>query len=297
MQIGYIGLGKMGKGMVLHLLEKGHNVVAWNRSPQPRQEVVAAGASVTNTVAELVTAIKTPRVIWLMLPAKDVINSMIKELIPLLQKGDLIIDGGNSHYKDTVKNAQLITAAGIRFMDVGVSGGPAGARNGACLMIGGEEKDYQELQTLFSDIAAPNAQAFFSGHGAGHFVKMVHNGIEYGMMQAMGEGFSVLKLSPYKFDLQQVAQIYNNKSVIESRLVGWLESGYQKHGIELTDVSGSVAQSGEGLWTAEAAKELNVETPIIKESVEFRTDSQAKPSYTGKVLNVLRNEFGGHKVD
>jgi len=232
-----------------------------------------------------------------MLPAKDVINSMIKELIPLLQKGDLIIDGGNSHYKDTIENAALLNAAGIRFMDVGVSGGPAGARNGACLMIGGEEKDYQELQTLFSDIAAPNALAFFPGHGAGHFVKMVHNGIEYGMMQAMGEGFSVLKLSPYKFDLQKVAQIYNNKSVIESRLVGWLESGYQKHGIELADVSGSVTQSGEGLWTAEAARELNVETPIIKESVEFRTYSQAKPSYTGKVLNVLRNEFGGHKVE
>lgn len=294
MQIGYIGLGKMGKNMVLRLLEKKHTVVAWNRSAEPRQEVAASGAKVVESVEELVAALPTPRVVWLMLPAKEVTNEMVKKLATILVAGDTVIDGGNSNYQDTIKNAKLLQAAGMHLLDVGVSGGPAGARNGACLMIGGEEKTYQKLRSVFSDLAALNAFAFFSGHGAGHFAKMVHNGIEYGMMQALAEGFTVLKAAPFDYDLQQVAHIYNQRSVIESRLVGWLESGYQKRGQDLVDVSGSVAHSGEGAWTVEAAKKSGVPVPIIEESLQFRIDSAAQPSYTGKVLSLLRNEFGGH---
>ncbi len=297
MQIGYIGLGKMGKNMVLHLLEKGHQVVAWNRSPEPRQEVAAAGAVAMDTVEELVQKLSEPRIVWLMLPAKDVTNEMIQKLTGLLSKDDILIDGGNSHYKDTIKNAEVLAPTGIRFMDVGVSGGPAGARTGACLMIGGSEQAYTKLESLFADIASPDAYRFFPGSGAGHFVKMVHNGIEYGMMQAIGEGFEVLKRSPYKIDLMKAAQIYNNRSVIESRLVGWLESGYKKRGVELSEVSGSVSHSGEGQWTVEAAKELDVLVPIIEGSLEFRIHSQNTPSYTGKVVSLLRNEFGGHQVE
>jgi 6-phosphogluconate dehydrogenase len=296
MQIGYIGLGKMGKNMVLHLLEKGHEVVAWNRSPEPGQEVAAAGAKVVQSVEELVESLSGRRVIWLMLPAKEVTNQMIQKLSSLLKKDDILIDGGNSQYTDTIANAKVLTPAGIRFLDVGTSGGPAGARNGACLMIGGDQEAYHSLQSLFEDIASKDAYRFFPGYGAGHFVKMVHNGIEYGMMQAIAEGFEVLKESPYKIDLLQAAQIYNNRSVIESRLVGWLESGYQKHGTELEDISGTVAHSGEGQWTVEAAKELGVAIPIIEGSLQFRIDSAQNPTYTGKVVSLLRNEFGGHEV-
>jgi 6-phosphogluconate dehydrogenase len=297
MQIGYIGLGKMGKNMVLQLLEKGHQVVAWNRSPEPRQEVQTAGATTVETIEEMVSQLNSPRIIWLMLPAKEVTNQMIAKLASLLSKDDILIDGGNSHYIDTVQNAEQLAPTGIRFLDVGTSGGPAGARAGACLMIGGNPEAYQIVRPLFADIASPDAYRFFPGYGAGHFVKMIHNGIEYGMMQAIAEGFAVLKESPYKIDLVQAAQIYNNRSVIESRLVGWLESGYDKRGVELEEISGTVAHSGEGQWTVDAAEELGVKVPIIKASLQFRIESEKNPSYTGKVVSLLRNEFGGHQVE
>lgn len=296
MQLGYIGLGKMGKNMVLRLVERGYQVVAWNRSEAPRQEVAAAGGVTPATVEELVSALPTPRLIWLMLPAGEVTQTMIKQLIPLLQKGDTIIDGSNNFYKNTQEHNHLLKEAGIHFYDAGISGGPAGARHGACVMAGGDEPPTPEIEQLFKDVAAPEAYQFFPGSGAGHFVKMVHNGIEYGMMQAIGEGFEVMKASPYSLDLLKVAQLYNQGSVIESRLIGWLISGYQKQGIELQNISGSVKHSGEGQWTVETAKELKVPVPIIEGSLQFRIDSQNRPSYTGQVVSVLRNEFGGHEV-
>lgn len=297
MQLGYIGLGKMGKNMVLHLLEKKHQIVAWNRSPEPRAQVAAAGATVVESVEELIAALPAPRVLWLMLPAGDVTKEMIAKLADLLHTGDTVIDGANSFYKNTVEMAALLEPKGIRFIDVGVSGGPNGARNGACLMIGGNQAAFDAFEPLFVDIAAPGAYRFFPGNGAGHFVKMVHNGIEYGMMQAIGEGFEVLRASNFNLNLVDTAEIYNNRSVIESRLVGWLVSGYAKNGVELANISGAVAHSGEGQWTVETAKELGVSVPIIEGSLQFRIDSQQKPSYTGQVVSVLRNEFGGHKVE
>ncbi len=296
MQLGYIGLGKMGKNMVLRLIEKGHQVVAWNRSEAPRQEIVTAGGATTSSVEELVSTLPTPRCIWLMLPAGEVTHDMITQLIPLLKAGDTIIDGSNNFYKNTQQHNQLLKPTGIHFYDAGVSGGPGGARNGACVMAGGDEAPTPEIEKLFKDVAAPDAYQFFPGAGAGHFVKMVHNGIEYGMMQAIGEGFEVMKASTYNLDLLKVAQLYNQGSVIESRLIGWLTSGYQKQGIELEAISGSVKHSGEGQWTVETAKELKVPVPIIEGSLQFRIDSQQHPSYTGQVVSVLRNEFGGHEV-
>lgn len=296
MQLGYIGLGKMGKNMVLRLIEKGHQVVAWNRSEAPRQEIVTAGGATTSSVEELVSTLPTPRCIWLMLPAGEVTHDMIAQLIPLLKAGDTIIDGSNNFYKNTQQHNQLLKPTGIHFYDAGVSGGPGGARNGACVMAGGDEVPTPEIEKLFKDVAAPDAYQFFPGAGAGHFVKMVHNGIEYGMMQAIGEGFEVMKASTYNLDLLKVAQLYNQGSVIESRLIGWLISGYQKQGIELEAISGSVKHSGEGQWTVETAKELKVPVPIIEGSLQFRIDSQQHPSYTGQVVSVLRNEFGGHEV-
>jgi 6-phosphogluconate dehydrogenase len=296
MQIGYIGLGKMGKNMVLRLLEKGHEVVAWNRSPEPREEVAAAGAVVTETVGELVQQLSTPRVVWLMLPAGDVTHLMIKQLAGLLAPGDILIDGSNNFYKEATKHKELLSTKSVHFFDAGVSGGPSGARNGACVMIGGSEEMYDRVEPLFKDIAAPEAYQFFPGAGAGHFIKMVHNGIEYGMMQAIGEGFEVLKKSAFNLDLEKVAKLYNNGSVIESRLIGWLVSGYQKNGQDLSGISGSVKHSGEGQWTVETAKEMNIPVPIIEGALQFRIDSANNPSYTGKVVSVLRNEFGGHEV-
>jgi 6-phosphogluconate dehydrogenase len=296
MQLGYIGLGKMGKNMVLRLLEKKHAVVAWNRSPEPRREVARAGAQTVETIAELINALALPRTIWLMLPAGDATHEMIEHLLPLLSADDTIIDGSNNFYKNTIAHNTQLQAKKIHFFDAGISGGPAGARHGACVMVGGDESQLPRVDGLFADIAAPGAYQFFPGSGAGHFTKMVHNGIEYGMMQAIGEGFEVLRAAPFSLDLHKVAQLYNKGSVIESRLIGWLVSGYLKHSTDLTDIAGSIKHSGEGQWTVETAKELNIPVPVIEASLQFRIDSTKSPSYTGQVVSVLRNEFGGHDV-
>jgi 6-phosphogluconate dehydrogenase len=181
-------------------------------------------------------------------------------------------------------------------MDAGVSGGPGGARRGASVMVGGREEDFERLEDLFAAIAAPAAYQFFEGYGAGHFVKMVHNGIEYGMMQALAEGFTILKKSEYQLDLSKVAEIYNNGSVIESRLVGWLQSGLKVFGEDLKGVSGSVGHTGEGEWTVKTAEAMKIKADIIAAALEFRKKSASSPSYTGQVLSALRNQFGGHSL-
>lgn len=273
MQIGYIGLGKMGKNMVLHLLDKGHEVVAWNRSPEPRQEVVAAGAIAVETVEELVQKLTGPRIVWLMLPAKTVTDEMIQKMSELLSPGDIVIDGGNNFYKEATTHKEILAAKNIFFFDAGVSGGPSGARTGACIMVGGDEEMYSKIEPLIKDASAPDAYRFFPGAGAGHFVKMIHNGIEYGMMQAIGEGFEIMKKSEFKLDLMKVAELYNNGSVVRSYLVECLISAFQKKGQDLEGVSTTVGMLGEGEWTAQTARELKVPAPIIEGSVQFRLDS------------------------
>jgi 6-phosphogluconate dehydrogenase len=295
MKIGYIGLGKMGMGQVKLLLEKGHEIVAWNRSKEPLEEAVKSGAIKAESFQDLVSELPTPKVVWVMLP-HNVLDETLNQLLPLLSGGDVVIDGGNSHYTDSLRRAKELETKGIKFMDVGTSGGPYGARNGACLMIGGPKEVYESLEPLFADLALPGAYLYCGKAGAGHFTKMVHNGIEYGMMQAIGEGFEVLKKSEFDLDLEKVARLYNNGSVIESRLVGWLEKAYKEHGSELNGISGEVSHSGEGLWTVQAAKELNIPVEIIEKSLEFREKSKGSPSYTGQVVSALRNQFGGHNV-
>jgi 6-phosphogluconate dehydrogenase len=293
MTIGYIGLGKMGLNMVLRLQEKGHSIIAYNRSPEPRKEAQKKGVVTVATISELVSKLHAPRLIWIMVSHGGV-DAVIEELLPLLSKGDIVVDGGNCFYKDTQRRAKHLKKHAIIFLDAGVSGGPAGARNGACTMVGGEAKDFARLEPLFKDISAPGAYLHCGGHGAGHFVKMVHNGIEYGMMQALGEGFEVLKASPFKLNLEKVAGIYNNRSVIESRLVGWLQDGFKKYGTDLKSINPVVAHTGEGAWTVSTAKELDVPAPIIKGSLDARKRSVKDPRYAGRVLSVLRNQFGGH---
>jgi len=300
MKLGYIGLGKMGLNMVERLLEKDYEVVANNRSSEAIDQVVGFGAIGAYSISELVEKLESSdgnsKTIWLMVPHKAV-DDVLSELVPLLNEGDTIIDGGNSPYIETLRRSKELTEKGIRFMDVGVSGGPSGARNGACLMCGGDKEVYEEYKNLFRDLSVDDGFGYMGKHGAGHFVKMVHNGIEYGMMQAIGEGFEVMKkAAEFDLDLPEISRVYNKGSVIESSLIGWLSSAYQKHTEELDGISGEVSHSGEGQWTVEAAEKLDVPVEIIKGALDFRINSQGKPSYTGKVVSALRNEFGGHDV-
>ncbi|MDD5050675.1 MAG: decarboxylating 6-phosphogluconate dehydrogenase [Candidatus Pacebacteria bacterium] len=296
MKLGYIGLGKMGMNMVLRLHEKKQDVIAYNRSPEPRLEGKKAGLRVADSYEALLAELPTPRTVWVMVP-NNVVDSVIAEFIGFLEKGDTIIDGGNSFYKDSMRRAKELAGKEIHFLDVGTSGGPKGAREGACLMIGGEEEVFKKHEDLFKDIAAPEAYAYLGKAGAGHFTKMVHNGIEYGMMQSLAEGFAILEKSEFDLDLLKVTEIYNHRSVIESRLVGWLSDAYRKFGKNLAEVSGTVSHTGEGEWTVNAGKELGIPAKVIEDSFKFRVESGATPSYIGKILSALRNQFGGHSIE
>jgi 6-phosphogluconate dehydrogenase len=295
MKLGYIGLGKMGANMVGRLLEKGHEVVAFDRNTDAVKAARSKGAQTVDTSAALVAALPTSRLVWIMVPYQAV-DAVLKELAPFLAKGDVVVDGGNSPYKESIRRSKELEARGIDFLDAGVSGGPAGARSGACIMVGGRKEVFQKFEALFRDLSVPDGYGYMGKAGAGHFVKMVHNGIEYGMMQALAEGFAVMKASDFGLELTRVTDVYNHKSVIESRLVGWLQSAFVQYGEDLSGISGSAAQSGEGMWTVEAGKELGVATPVIQAAFDFRIQSQARPSYTGKLISAMRNQFGGHEV-
>lgn len=296
MTLGYVGLGKMGHNMVTRLLKKGHRVVVFDTDRRARRAARSAGAKSANSLQELVATLKSPRLVWVMVP-HAVVDDVLHELIRFLRRGDAIIDGGNSFYERSRRRAKKIERKGVNFIDVGVSGGPGGALHGACLMVGGKEKMYRRYMKLFRDLAQKDGFAYAGKHGAGHFVKMVHNGIEYGMMQALAEGFAVMKKSSFRLPLKNVARLYNHGSVIESRLVGWLEGAFAEYGENLQDVSGTVAHTGEGEWTIKTARKLRVPAPVIKGAFDFRVGSKKKPSYTGKVLSALRNQFGGHSVE
>lgn len=299
-QIGIIGLGKMGHGLALNLKEKGWEVIAYNRTLSKVDEIEKEGVIGARSLKELVEKLEGPKVVWTMLTAGEATQSILFEmggLNDLLNAGDFIIEGGNSKYTQDKENFDKLKQKGINYLDVGVSGGPAGARNGACLMIGGEKHNFDYLEELFKDLAENNAYKFFEGYGAGHYVKMIHNGIEYGMMQSIAEGFNLLKQTEYNFNLVDVADIYNNRSVIESRLVDWLKNGFEKYGQNLDQISGSVQMLGEGEWTVEDAHLRNVDVTVIEDSVTFRKNSINNPSFTGKILSTLRNMFGGHSIE
>jgi len=293
--IGYIGLGKMGRNMVYNLADHGWKVVAYNRSPEPRKMVAKQGIQTAESIEEMVNALPSQKLVWIMV-SHQAVDKILRDVLKNMKRGDTIIDGGNSHYLSTLKNAELCRKKGVNFLDCGVSGGPSGAREGACCMVGGSLSVYKKYEKLFKDISAPGGYGLMGENGTGHFVKMVHNGIEYGMMQAIGEGFEVMKKSKFHLDLKKVVEVYNNQSVITSRLVGWLGLAYKQYGVDLKQISGKVSHSGEGQWTVEAARKLKVRVPIIKGSLNFRKQSQKKPSYTGQVVSALRNQFGGHEV-
>jgi glucose-6-phosphate 1-dehydrogenase len=299
--VGMIGLGKMGKNVALQLLDHGWTVHGYNRTASVAEALATDGLQPAPTLAELVSRLPKPRVLWMMLPAGAPVADTLygtethPGLIDLLEPGDIVIDAGNSRFTDTKAHAQKLASKGIHLVDCGTSGGPGGARNGACLMVGGTREQFEFLLPLFQDVAISEGVAFFPGAGAGHFVKMVHNGIEYGMMQAIAEGFAVMNETPYSIDLTEAARIYNQGSVIESRLIGWLLQGMRSYDPQLSEFATTVGHSGEGQWTVETAKELGIATPIIEGSLQYRIDSASKPSFAGKVLNTLRRMFGGHE--
>ncbi len=295
MKLGYIGLGKMGFNMVERLLEKEHEIVVFDKKEEAIKSIASLGAEPADSLRSLVSALPVPRLIWLMVPYQSV-DIVLEGLIPFLQKDDTVIDGGNSPYKESIKRANELRGNGIHFLDVGVSGGPSGAKNGACIMVGGRREIYVKFKKLFRDLAVKGGYGYMGNSGTGHFVKMVHNGIEYGMMQSLAEGFSIIEASPLRLNLIKVANIYNHRSVIESRLVTWLRKAFEQYGEDLNEISGSVSHSGEGIWTVEAAKEIGIPVPIIEGALNFRIESKQNPSYTGKILSALRNQFGGHEV-
>ena len=307
MRIGFIGLGRMGKNMVLHLLETGIEVVAWNRSPQPREEVAKAGAETAETLDDLVSELKTPRTVWLMVTAGEVVDEMLSQLMSKLAPGDLVIDGGNSFYKDSIRRGKMLWERRIHFMDVGTSGGIESARRGACLMVGGEKEDYQRALPILKALAAPEAFGLLGPVGAGHFAKMVHNAIEYGMMEAIGEGAAILKNAPFKYDLAEVFRVYSKRSIIESRLVGWaLEE--LKNDPELGDISSTIGTGGtaqrvaaEGDWTLDFAREKDIDVPVIAAAMKVRDESSEDPEnsaagFRNKVVSAIRGQFGQHPV-
>jgi 6-phosphogluconate dehydrogenase len=304
MKIGFLGLGKMGSRMVKKLLLDGHTVVAWNRSfevtEQLKKEVNTDTLIVTKTVAEAASLLTPTRVMWSMLPAGDATEAILQELTTLVTPQDIIIDGGNANWKDTQRRSEVLIKKNIRFLGIGVSGGVLAEKNGFPLMVGGDKSAYNEIVPILDTFAKPyGGHAYLGKGGAGHFVKMVHNGIEYGMMQAIGEGFEVLAKSPYNLDLLQVGKIYQKGSIVSSFLIDRAVDALTKD-TKLTNLVGPIAENGEAKWTLDAAKEEGVDVPVIAEALQYRWDSQKdekiQNSYTAKMVSALRFEFGGHEV-
>jgi 6-phosphogluconate dehydrogenase len=297
MKLTMIGLGRMGMNMAKRLLKGGHQVVAYNRSPEKTNQLVEDGAIGAYSLYEVAENLPTPRIVWVMLPAGQAVDDHIHQLKDLLSPGDIVIDGGNTYYKDDIRRAKLLDGKGIRFMDVGVSGGIWGLKIGYCLMIGGDKETFKQLEPIFKTLAPEEGYLYCGATGAGHFVKMVHNGIEYGMMQAYGEGFEILEASDYSesFNYAEIAHLWNQGSVVRSWLLELAEEAFRKNA-KLTDIKGYVEDSGEGRWTIQQALDSGVPANVITLSLLRRFRSRQEDPFTDRVLAALRREFGGHAV-
>jgi len=296
MELGFIGLGRMGKNMVLRLLEGKHRIVAWDRDSDPIREVEAKGATGAANPADLVSKLRDrPRAVWVMVPAGDPTEQVLRDLAPLLEAGDAIVDGGNSYYKDSVRRGEWLAQRRIDFMDSGTSGGIWGRTEGFCLMVGGPEETCRRLEPLFRTLAPQDGYARVGPGGAGHFTKMVHNGIEYGLMQAYAEGFEILNASSYKLDLRTISALWQHGSVVRSWLLELAAGAFQEDP-KLEHVRGYVEDSGEGRWTVMEAIDRAVPAPALMLALATRFRSRQSDSFQGKVLAALRHKFGGHPV-
>jgi 6-phosphogluconate dehydrogenase len=297
MKLAMIGLGRMGMNMARRLLAGGHQVVAYNRTRDKTEQMVAEGAEGAFTLEEVTEKLDPPRIVWLMLPAGRVVDEHIDRLAPLMTTNDILVDGGNSFYKDDIRRAAQLEPQGIHYMDAGVSGGIWGLKIGYCTMIGGNRETYEVVEPILETLAPEDGYLYCGKAGAGHFVKMVHNGIEYGMMQAYGEGFEILAASEFAdgFDYADIAHLWNQGSVIRSWLLELAESAFRKDD-KLSDISGHVDDSGEGRWTVIQAVETGVPAEVITLSLMRRFRSRQKDPFAERVLAALRREFGGHAV-
>ncbi|WP_332691677.1 phosphogluconate dehydrogenase (NAD(+)-dependent, decarboxylating) [Halalkalibacter lacteus] len=295
MKIGLIGLGKMGMNIGQNLIDHKHEVVAFDVNAGAVVEIAQYGAQKTDGYKELVESLETPRIVWVMVP-HNVVDLVISELTPFLSEGDIVIEAGNSHYKESIRRYEQLKEVGVSFMDAGTSGGMEGARTGACYMVGGDENAWTVVEPIFRDTAVENGYLYAGKAGSGHYLKMIHNGIEYGMMAAIGEGFEVLEKSEFDYDYEQVAKVWNHGSVIRSWLMELTENAFTKDA-KLDEIKGVMHSSGEGKWTVEEALNLQTATPVIAMSLLMRYRSLENDTFTGKVVAALRNEFGGHAVE
>ena len=285
----------MGAGMTQRLLGGGHQVVVYDRSPDAIKASAAKGAVASTSLEDLGQKLRAPRIFWLMIPAGAPVDDTIQRLQGSASPGDVIIDGGNSNYRDSVRRAEDLRTKQLEFLDAGVSGGVWGLKVGFCLMVGGSEAVFKQVEPIFKTLAPANGYAYVGPSGAGHYSKMIHNGIEYGMMEAYAEGFEILNASPYRFDLHGLATLWNQGSVIRSWLLELAEAALEKDP-GLSQIRGYVEDSGEGRWTVEEAIEHGVPAPVLGLSLFTRFRSRQDDSFAGKMVAALRNEFGGHAV-
>jgi 6-phosphogluconate dehydrogenase len=296
MQLAMIGLGRMGGNMTERLLRDGHQVVVYDRSPDAISASVKLGATASTSLEDMVAKLSSPRVIWIMVPAGAPVDSTIAALQPLLARGDILIDGGNSNYHDTVRRGESLHAAGLELVDSGTSGGIWGLENGYCLMIGGSAEAFARCEAIFRTLAPKDGYAHVGPTGAGHYVKMIHNGIEYGMLQAYAEGYEILHASTrFSLDLHQIAAVWNRGSVVRSWMNELAERAFTGDPT-LAGLKGYVEDSGEGRWAVQEGIDLAVPTPVIALSLMARFGSRQEESFGAKVIAALRREFGGHKV-
>ena len=296
MRLAMIGLGRMGGNMTERLMRGGHEVVAFDRTPATVQKYEALGAKGAHTLPDVTSNLKSPRIVWIMVPAGKPVDETIAQLLPGLSKGDVIIDGGNSNFHDTMRRAAELQQKGIHFVDSGTSGGIWGLANGYCLMIGASDEAFRLCEPIFRTLAPEDGYAHMGPPGSGHYVKMVHNGIEYGMLQAYAEGYEILHASKdFKLDLHKIAAVWNHGSVVRSWLNELAEKAFAKD-VDLNDLRGYVEDSGEGRWTVQEAIDLDVPAPVITLSLLTRLRSRQSDSFAAKCIAALRNEFGGHAV-
>jgi 6-phosphogluconate dehydrogenase len=296
MRLAMIGLGRMGGNMSERLMKGGHEVVVYDRSAEAVQRYVALGAVGAASDGEITAKLNGPRIVWIMVPSGKPVDDTIASLLPGLTKGDVIIDGGNSNFHDSMRRAADLQTKGINFIDSGTSGGIWGLANGYCLMIGASPEAFKLCEPIFKTLAPPNGYAHMGPPGSGHYVKMIHNGVEYGMLQAYAEGYEILHASKdFKLDLHKIAAVWNQGSVVRSWLNELAEIAFQKDN-DLKDLRGYVEDSGEGRWTVQEAIDLDVPAPIITLSLLTRLRSRQSDSFSAKVIAALRNEFGGHAV-
>jgi 6-phosphogluconate dehydrogenase len=294
-QLGLIGLGRMGSGMTVRLLQGGHQVMVYDRVPEAGAALAGKGATVGGSLADFGQKLKVPRILWLMIPAGPPVDDTIQGLSGTLSPGDVIIDGGNSNYTDSIRRAEALRSKQIEFLDVGVSGGIWGLKVGFNLMIGGNQAVFQRAEPIFKTLAPADGYAYVGPSGAGHYSKMVHNGIEYSMLQSYAEGFEILKAAPFGFDLEQLAKLWNHGSVIRSWLLELAQAAFEQDP-QLSRIRGYVDDSGEGRWTLQEAIDHAVPAPALAMSLFMRFRSRQDDSFSDKVIAALRNEFGGHPV-